>query len=179
MLGTALPAWSVMVADSCGSREVSVMTPGGGGFGDRSLNPAFDDFLFPDALFQQGDPFDRIVHPAASERVGYFQRCEFRFVREQCLVLNQGNGLLVEILNNGATIGGFSGRVGHRIDVIEAECFDCADLSVCQDAVIGTVIAIARADLIAGKHHGNRHERKVVYRATFQVSDDSLSAIHV
>ena len=30
MLGTALPAWSVIVADSCGSREVSVTTPGDG-----------------------------------------------------------------------------------------------------------------------------------------------------
>src|ERR1019366_8160782 len=47
-----------------------------------------------------------------------------------------------------------------------------------QPSVIGALLAVARANLEAGEHHGDRHEGQPIYRTAFQVSEHSFSAVH-
>ncbi len=109
------------------------------------------------------------MHAAAAERVGDLERGEPGLIRQQRLVLDDGDGLVVEIFHDRAAIGRLAGGVGHGVDVIEAKGLRRANLPFDQHAVIGAVIAVARADLHASEHHRDGHQRQPVHRAAFQM----------
>jgi hypothetical protein len=149
-----------------------------GCFGAGTFDPAFDDFVVGDALAQEGNGFDAVVHPAAAERVWDIQSGEAIFIREQCVVLVHGWGLVFEEFDFGAAIGGFACGVGHGVDVIEVELVGDAELAFGEDAVIGAVVLVAGADEIGGEHHGDGHEREAIDGSAFEVGEDAVTAVH-
>jgi hypothetical protein len=90
----------------------------------------------------------------------------------------QGGGLVIEKLNRGTAIGGFTRRIGHRVDVIKTERFGDTNLGIGKHAVVSAIIAIADCGEIGGKHHGDRHERESIDRTSFEVGQQTFAAVH-
>ena len=118
------------------------------------------------------------MHAAAAQRDGDFEGGEPGLVREQGLLLDNRDGLVVEILHNRTAISSLSGGIGHGVYVIEAEGLSRADLPLGEHTIIGAIIPVACADLHAGEHHGDGHEWQAVHRPARQVRQDSFAASH-
>jgi hypothetical protein len=84
-----------------------------GGFGAGAFDPAFDEQLAADALAEKLDGLDAIVHSAAAEGIGDFQRREGNGIGKASVGFIDGGWLIVEVPHVRAAVGGFAAGVGN------------------------------------------------------------------
>jgi hypothetical protein len=149
-----------------------------GAHGAGAFYPPLDQLLAAHALAKQAHGLHAVAHARGDGGIGQRQARQGGFFGEQGAAFDDGGRLVIEPLDGRPEIGGLASGVGDGRDVIQAEFFGGMYLGLAHHAMVAGVIAVTRAGLIGGEHHGDGHEREVVRLAACEQGQDTFAAGH-
>ncbi len=130
----------------------------------RAFHPSDDRDLTPELLVHDFNPFDPIVHAAAAQRVGDAEGFQPRLVEQGRAFLANGGALVLVPVDASLprNVDHLARRVGTRQQAIDAKVVHKLALRGGHLPPIPGVVNEGNTQMLGGKHHDHRLDRKVV-----------------